>query len=106
MRMGDVPPTKANHVDTAGLEIRARLLSHLMEGTCGGGVEVVDTDKDGVVRVRFTGLCTACNLRPATFARWVNPGFSDVSGVTAVEAAGSHLSAEATERLVGSAAKK
>lgn len=65
--------------------------------THGGGVEVDDCDGE-TVRVRFTGLCTACPMRPLTIARIVTPAFEDLEGVQ-VEVVGVRLSSQATERL-------
>jgi Fe-S cluster biogenesis protein NfuA len=65
-----------------------------------GGIELVDMSDDGVVRVRFTGMCTGCPNRPLTSAWAVKPGLLDLDGVTRVEIEGSRISAEAEERLM------
>lgn len=64
----------------------------------GGGLEVVDADDDGVVRVRFTGLCTACWLRPITQMQVLEPAFLDLEGVEAVEVEGVRFSDHARRR--------
>jgi Fe-S cluster biogenesis protein NfuA len=63
-----------------------------------GGVELVSIT-DGVVRVRYTGMCTGCHLRPLTTAGTVRPALLAVDGVTAVEVEGSRISAQAEARL-------
>jgi Fe-S cluster biogenesis protein NfuA len=63
-----------------------------------GGVEVVSIS-GGVVRIRYTGMCTGCHLRPATTAGTVRPALLDLDGVTAVEVEGSRISAQAEARL-------
>jgi Fe-S cluster biogenesis protein NfuA len=63
-----------------------------------GGVELVEVD-GGTVRLRFTGMCTGCQLRPLTTASTIRPALLDVAGVTAVEIEGSRISAEAEARL-------
>jgi Fe-S cluster biogenesis protein NfuA len=65
-----------------------------------GGIELVDVTDEGVVRVRFTGMCTGCPNRPLTTAWAVKPGLFDVDGVTGVEIEGSRISTEAEERLM------
>lgn len=63
-----------------------------------GGVELVSIT-DGVVRIRYTGMCTGCHLRPATTAGTVRPALLALDGVTAVEVDGSRISAQAEARL-------
>jgi Fe-S cluster biogenesis protein NfuA len=65
-----------------------------------GGIELLDVSEDGVVRVRFTGMCSGCPNRPLTTAWAVRPGLLDLEGVTRVEIEGSRISAEAEERLM------
>ena len=55
--------------------------------------------RDGVVRLRYTGMCTGCPLRPVTTASTVRPALLDVEGIEAVEVEGSRISAEAEARL-------
>lgn len=87
-------------VDRAALDRRIYAASHLMAAH-GGKLQLDDISDDGVVRVRFMGLCTACPLRPLTFGRIVRPALADVDGVTAVEAVGVRMSEEAERRLLG-----
>jgi Fe-S cluster biogenesis protein NfuA len=69
-----------------------------------GGVELVGVE-EGVVRLRFTGMCTGCHLRPLTMASTIRPALLDLEGITAVEAEGSRISAEAEARLADAFAK-
>jgi Fe-S cluster biogenesis protein NfuA len=63
-----------------------------------GGVELVEFER-GVVRLRFTGMCTACHLRPLTTVSTLRPALLAVPGVDGVEIEGSRISAEAEARL-------
>ena len=65
-----------------------------------GGVELVDVSPDGVVRLRFTGMCTGCQLRPLTTAYTIEPALLELEGVTAVHADGARISREAAQRLL------
>jgi Fe-S cluster biogenesis protein NfuA len=65
----------------------------------GGGIELVDVLPGGKVKVRFTGLCVSCPMRPLTGAATLRPLLLSLSGVTEVEISGSRISAEAEERL-------
>lgn len=69
-----------------------------------GGVELVGVE-DGVVRLRFTGMCTGCHLRPLTMTSTIRPALLDLEGITAVEAEGSRISVEAEARLADAFAK-
>jgi Fe-S cluster biogenesis protein NfuA len=69
-----------------------------------GGVELVGVE-DGVVRLRFTGMCTGCHLRPLTMFSTIRPALLDLEGITAVEAEGSRISAEAEARLAAAFAR-
>lgn len=84
-------------VDAHALELRVRAVSQLL-ASHGGGIEIVDSDQDDVVRVRFTGLCTACWMRPITQAQILDPAFRDLDGVRAVEVDGVRFSAQAQRR--------
>ena len=55
-----------------------------------GGIELVAIDR-GVVRLRFTGMCTGCHLRPVTTASTIRPALLELDG--------SRISAEAEARL-------
>lgn len=63
-----------------------------------GGVELAGLD-GGAVRLRFTGMCTGCPLRPLTTHSTIRPALARVPGVTSVEVEGSRVSAEAEARL-------
>jgi len=83
--------------------MRAAVLSRLEElrpvlGAHAGGVELVEVNR-GVVRLRFTGMCTGCHLRPLTTASTIRPALLALDGVTSVEIEGSRISAEAEARL-------
>jgi Fe-S cluster biogenesis protein NfuA len=73
-------------------ELRPALDAHA------GGVEVVSVE-GGVVRLRFTGMCAGCPLRPVTTASTIRPALLALDGVRAVEVEGSRISAEAEARL-------
>jgi Fe-S cluster biogenesis protein NfuA len=73
-------------------ELRPALAAHA------GGIELVEFNR-GVVRLRFTGMCTGCHLRPLTTASTIRPALLAVDGVTSVEIEGSRISAEAEARL-------
>jgi Fe-S cluster biogenesis protein NfuA len=73
-------------------ELRPALAAHA------GGVELVEV-RAGVVRLRFTGMCTGCQLRPLTTASTIRPALLALDGITAVEVEGSRISAEAEARL-------
>jgi Fe-S cluster biogenesis protein NfuA len=63
-----------------------------------GGVELVEVE-GGVVRLRFTGMCTGCPLRPLTTASTIRPALLALAGITEVEIEGCRISAEAEARL-------
>lgn len=83
-------------VDRAAVDLRARAVSELLSSHA-GGLEVVSFE-DGVVRVEFTGLCTACWMRPVTMLNIIEPAFLDMDGVDAVEVLGARYSRQARER--------
>ena len=63
-----------------------------------GGIEFVEAI-GGTVRLRFTGMCTGCHLRPLTTASTIRPALLELAGVEAVEIEGSRISVEAEARL-------
>jgi Fe-S cluster biogenesis protein NfuA len=79
-------------------ELRPALDAHA------GGVELVSVE-EGVVRLRFTGMCTGCPLRPVTTASTIRPALLELDGVTAVEVEGSRISAEAEARIAAAIAR-
>jgi Fe-S cluster biogenesis protein NfuA len=68
-------------------------------GAHAGAIELLEVNEAGTVRVRFTGMCTGCLFRPLTMMGTVEPALLGVSGVTAVEAAGTRISTEAATRM-------
>jgi Fe-S cluster biogenesis protein NfuA len=101
MRTSDTPA----RVDGTRLEARARLVSSML-APHGGGVEVIDAGADGTVRLSFTGLCTACWMRPITLENIVGPAFRDLNGVADVQVDGVRISARAQERLSQASARR
>jgi Fe-S cluster biogenesis protein NfuA len=67
-------------------------------GAHAGGIELVEVE-GSTVRLRFTGMCTGCHLRPLTTASTIRPALLELEGVEAVEIEGSRISAEAEARL-------
>lgn len=84
--------------DRAAVEARAHLVTRMLQ-LHGGGVEVLESDTEGVVRLGFTGLCTACWMRPITLENLVKPAFRDLDGVREVHVDGVRLSRHAQEKL-------
>jgi Fe-S cluster biogenesis protein NfuA len=80
-------------------ELRPALEAHA------GGVELIEVDAS-TVRLRYTGMCTGCPLRPLTTASTIRPALLSVRGVTEVQIEGSRISAEAEARLVEAFAKR
>lgn len=100
MHTSDAPAS----VNRTKLEARARLVSRML-APHGGGVEVIDAGADGAVRLSFTGLCTACWMRPITLENVVGPAFRDLDGITDVQVDGVRISAGAQQRLAQSSAR-
>lgn len=74
--------------------VEAALASH------GGAVEVLDVSSDGLVRLRFDGMCAGCVLKPLTMATVVAPAVLAVPGVTGVDAPGTRMSHAARLRAL------
>jgi Fe-S cluster biogenesis protein NfuA len=85
-------------VDLDELRLQMRVVSHFLSAH-GGSIEIESIGEDGVVHVRFEGLCTSCALRPLSLETLVRPALLEVAGVTGVEAAGLRISAKAGARL-------
>jgi Fe-S cluster biogenesis protein NfuA len=83
-----LPDTVALRVDELGVVLSAHA----------GGIELVEV-ADGIARLRYTGMCTGCPLRPLTTMSTVRPALLELDGVAAVEVEGSRISAEAEARL-------
>jgi Fe-S cluster biogenesis protein NfuA len=79
-------------------ELRPALQAHA------GGIELIAID-GGVVRLRYTGMCTGCPLRPLTTASTMRPALLALAGVTAIEIEGSRISTEAEARLAAAFAR-
>ncbi|MGH2872120.1 MAG: NifU family protein [Solirubrobacteraceae bacterium] len=90
--------TDGDRSQQAVLERRVALVSRALAAH-GGGIEIAGLDDRGTVRLRFTGLCAGCQLRPLTFAETVEPAIAALDGVTAVEADGARISEHALARL-------
>jgi len=84
------------------IEARLEALRPVLDAHA-GGVELVEV-RDGVVRLRFTGMCTGCHLRPLTTASTIRPALLALDGVNDVEIEGSRISAEAEARLAAALA--
>ena len=53
----------------------------------GGDVELVDVDKDGVVKVRLKGACAGCPMSQMTLTNFVEQNIKkEVPGIKKVEA--------------------
>ena len=87
-----------NEPTRSAIEARLTLLASALDAHA-GGVELRDLSTDGVVSLRFTGMCTGCPLRPVTLNGVVKPALMTIDGVNAVQAEGGRLSREAEERL-------
>ena len=65
-----------------------------------GGLELVSVDDlNGVVTVRYTGMCVGCELRPVTTEGSVRPALMEIDGVTEVRVTGMGVSREAEARI-------
>lgn len=64
-----------------------------------GGVDLVGVTADGVVELRFTGMCTGCPLRPMTMEATIRPALMRVDGVREVTATGARLPEEVVVQL-------
>ena len=88
---GTVPPRE--------VQLQVQRLGRVLDAHA-GGLQLVGTEADGSVTVRFTGMCCGCPLRPVSMAGLIRPALLSVEGVTAVSAEGGRISAEAESRLV------
>ena len=84
--------------DPRELDLRVQRVSRAMAAH-GGGIELVGVDSRGHVRVRYTGLCAGCQLRPLTFKETIEPALGALPGVAGVRADGARISDEALARL-------
>jgi Fe-S cluster biogenesis protein NfuA len=81
----------------AGIHARLDELRPALEAHA-GGIELLDIEA-GTVRLRYTGMCTGCPLRPLTTASTVRPALLSLPGINDVQIEGSRISAEAEARL-------
>lgn len=84
-------------IDESALQDRIDFVNMMTEQHL-GGVHLVSAI-DGVVTVKFDGMCTGCQLRPMTLNSLIRPALSQVAGVVRVEAQGLRMSAYAEQRL-------
>ena len=84
---------RSSEVALALEAINRRLRAHA------GGVGLTQVSAEGVVRLRFTGMCTARPLRPLTTATTIRPALLEIDGVIGVETEGSVISKEAQARM-------
>jgi Fe-S cluster biogenesis protein NfuA len=80
-------------IEAAVARIDRRLRAHA------GGLELRGVSPDGVVSVRYTGMCTGCPLRPLTTAATVRPALLGIDGVRELEVSGGRISDEAQRRI-------
>lgn len=85
-------------IDPGALASRIASINVLLRSHA-GEIELVDVSNDGVVTVRYTGMCAGCDYRPLTMAGTVEPALRDIAGVTQVIAIGSRVSEHALERI-------
>jgi Fe-S cluster biogenesis protein NfuA len=85
------------------IEARLEALRPVLDAHA-GGVELLEV-RGGVVRLRFTGMCAGCHLRPLTTASTIRPALLELDEVAAVEIEGSRISAEAEARLAAAFAQ-
>jgi Fe-S cluster biogenesis protein NfuA len=85
-------------VDHNAVAARVKHLDQLIRAHA-GGLELEEVTADGIVRLRFTGMCAACEYRPVTVVGSVRPALMAIDGVRGVEIAGGRISAEAEARI-------
>jgi Fe-S cluster biogenesis protein NfuA len=85
-------------IDRAAIATRVGHLDQLIRAHAGGLV-LEDITADGVVRLRFTGMCAGCEYRPVTTASAIRPALMALPGVSDVEIAGGRISKEAEARI-------
>lgn len=85
-------------VDRDALQARIRQVCAVMRSHA-GAIELVDVTPDGVVEVRFLGMCQGCQFRPLTMHATIIPALLAVPGVTEVSGAGARISEYAAQRL-------
>lgn len=68
-----------------------------------GGLELLGVDPHGVVRIRLTGMCAGCELKPVTVVSVIEPALQALPGVSAVQIVGGRVSEHAMAALHGAA---
>jgi Fe-S cluster biogenesis protein NfuA len=74
-------------------QVNRRLAAHA------GGVRLEGVSNAGVLRLRFTGMCAGCLIKPLTMSTVVEPALERVEGVTGIEMPGARVSPAAAARL-------
>ena len=87
----------------SAIEARLEALRPVLDAHA-GGVELLEV-RGGVVKLRFTGMCAGCHLRPLTTASTIRPALLELDEVSGVEIEGSRISAEAEARLAAAFAQ-
>jgi Fe-S cluster biogenesis protein NfuA len=82
----------------SAVEERVAVLDRLLHAHA-GGLELRGVASNGVVSVRYTGMCTGCPLRPLTTAATVRPALLDLPEVRDVVVSGGRTSDEADRRI-------
>ena len=80
------------------VEERVAALDRLLRAD-GGGLELVSVSPGGLVRVRFTGLCVQCPIRPVTAMTIVQPSLAELPEVAEVAVDRVRISLEAKQRI-------
>ncbi|NML44310.1 NifU family protein [Ramlibacter sp. G-1-2-2] len=88
---------------TGTVALRVAALDRMLRSH-GGGLELESVSPDGVVRVRFTGMCVGCELRPVTSSSVIEPALAKLDVVTRVEIAGGRVSEYALASLQAASA--
>jgi Fe-S cluster biogenesis protein NfuA len=65
-----------------------------------GGLELLGISGDGTARIRYTGMCAGCLLKPLTTAALVAPLLTRVADIQTVHVEGGRISAEAEARVL------
>lgn len=98
--MAGLEPALADRVpvDRAHLERRIEAINVLLRSHA-GEIEIAGLNADGVVTLRYTGMCAGCDYRPVTTAGTVEPALLDLPGITGVRLVGARVSEEASARI-------
>lgn len=80
------------------VRMRVAAIDHRLRAHA-GGLELRSVSADGVVSVRYTGMCTGCPIRPLTTAATVRPALLALDDVREIEVVGGRLSEFAERRI-------